>query len=79
MSFSQPVLIIVDVLLALAALFSATFARFGHSGANITLFDSVTIYSMLVFVVVVLFSSHLMEVYDHGKNVRKREILINII
>ena len=79
MSFSQPVLIIVDVLLALAALFSAAFARFGHSDANVTLFDSVTIYSMLVFVVVVLFSSHLMEVYDHGKNVRKREILINII
>lgn len=69
------VLIVLDILLAVAALFSATFVRFGNIGP----LNSVTISTAFIFVIVVLFSSHLMDVYDHSKNIRKREIFINIV
>jgi sugar transferase (PEP-CTERM system associated) len=36
-------------------------------------------YTTFIFVVIVLFSSHLMEVYDLCKNVKKREIIVNIL
>lgn len=72
-------LIVIDAVLAVTALYSAMIARFGNyefvgnlSGAN-------TFYITIIFVVVVLFSSNLMEVYDLDKNTRKREIIINIL
>lgn len=73
------VLIVLDILLAVAALFSVAFVRLGNSEASFELSRAVTIYTTFVFVIVVLFSSHLMDVYDHSKNIRKREIFVNIL
>ena len=79
MTFNVTVLMILDALLAVAALAAAAVARFGYAEARLKAFDSVTIYTAAIFVVVVMFSAHLMEVYDLGKNIKKREILINVV
>jgi sugar transferase (PEP-CTERM system associated) len=79
MTFNVTVLIGFDALLAVAALFSAAVVRLGYVEVNHKLLDSTSIYTTIFFVVVMLFSSHLMEVYDLGKNVKKREIVINIL
>jgi sugar transferase (PEP-CTERM system associated) len=68
-----------DALLAILALFSAALVRFGIAETTFKLMKLHTLYTAAVFVMVVLFSSHLMEVYDRGKNIRKREIIINIL
>lgn len=79
MTFNVPALIIFDAVLAMSALLLAFAARFGYDEASRKLLDSATLYTTVIFVVVVLFSSHLMEVYDLGKNLKKREIVINIL
>lgn len=79
MTFNIAVLIIVDIALAVAALFCAAAARFGYVELNNMFLDSITWYTTIIFVVVLLFSAHLMEVYDQGKNAKKREIAINIL
>lgn len=79
MTFSTTILITFDALLAIAALFSAAVARFGYAEFSQKLLESATIYMTILFVLAVLFSSHLMEVYDLLKNVKKREIAINIV
>jgi sugar transferase (PEP-CTERM system associated) len=79
MKFNATVLIVLDVILAIAALFSAAVVRFGYAEVREQLFDISTMYTVVIFVAVVLFSSHLMEVYDLGKNIKKREIVINIL
>ncbi|MEI6703461.1 MAG: TIGR03013 family XrtA/PEP-CTERM system glycosyltransferase, partial [Deltaproteobacteria bacterium] len=79
MAFNFTVLIIIDALLAIAAVFSAAVLRLGYLEFSQKLYESSTIYSALVFVLIVLFSSHLMEVYDPTKNGKKREIVVNIL
>jgi sugar transferase (PEP-CTERM system associated) len=72
------ILILIDALLAVSALLMAAMARFGQNEVSQKLLDSSTLLTALIFVVVVLFSSNLMEAYDLGKNVRKREIFVNV-
>ncbi len=79
MTFNLIVFIALDALLALVALYSAAVVRFGYAEISLKLSDSATIFTTFIFVVVVLFSSHLMETYDLAKNVRKREIAVNIV
>jgi len=78
MAFNAKFLIIVDALLAVTALFAATVARYEYVEVSRKLLNSSTIYMFAMFVIAVLFSSHLMEVYDQNKNVKKREIIINV-
>jgi sugar transferase (PEP-CTERM system associated) len=79
MRFNATLLIAFDALLAIAALFIAAIVRFGIAEVHQKIFDTATLYTTAIFVVVMLFSSHLMEVYDPGKNVKKREIIVNIL
>lgn len=79
MTFNLTIFIALDAILATAALFLAAVARFGYVEISQKLFDSGTLFTAAIFVVIVLFSSHLMEAYDLGKNVRKREIVVNIL
>jgi len=79
MTFNLTVLIAFDAVLAVAALIAAALARFGYAEVSQQLLDSSTMYTAAIFVVIVLFSSHLMEVYEPGKNVKKREIIVNIL
>lgn len=79
MKFNATILIVLDVFLAVVALFLAYMLRFSPAEIRQQQLESATIYTTVIFVVVVLFSSHLMEVYDPGKNVKKREIAVNIV
>jgi sugar transferase (PEP-CTERM system associated) len=79
MKFSATILIAFDALLTVVALFSAAVARFGYDEVSQKILHSDTIYTAFIFVVVIMFSSHLMEVYDPGKNVNKRNIVINVV
>lgn len=72
------ILVIIDIMLAVMALFSGAVVRLGYSEAFMQ-FDRKNLIVMVFFVVIVLFSSHLMEVYDLDKNVRKREVLANLL
>jgi len=72
-------LILIDALLAFAAFYSAAIVRLGYFETSHTLYNARGLAIAGFFAVVSIFSSQLMEVYDVGKNVRKREILINII
>lgn len=72
-------LILIDAVLAVAALYSAMLARLGKFEIAGILYDVQTLYITAVFVAVILFSSNLMEAYDLDKNIRKREIVVNIL
>lgn len=78
MKLNAAILMVVDCVLALAALAIVAVTRFGLAGAGTKALDLSAMVSTVVFVVIVLFSSHLMEVYDLRKKTKKREILINI-
>ena len=79
MTFREVILIFVDAILAAVSLFAAAAARFGL--AEVTRSNELlsTISILCIFIIVILFSSHLMEVYAFEKNTKKREILINIL
>ncbi|MDD2850417.1 MAG: TIGR03013 family PEP-CTERM/XrtA system glycosyltransferase [Desulfuromonadaceae bacterium] len=79
MASNVTTLITLDALLAVAAFFSAMAVRLGYFETGWNQLEPVKIYSTLIFTAVVLFSSHLMEVYDLSKNTRKREIIVNIL
>ncbi|MDD2898168.1 MAG: TIGR03013 family PEP-CTERM/XrtA system glycosyltransferase [Desulfuromonadaceae bacterium] len=79
MTFSATTLIIFDAVLAIAAMISALLVRFGTSEASQKLLETSTLNTAVIFVIVVIFSSHLMEVYDPAKNSKKREIVVNIL
>lgn len=79
MTFNATTLIIFDAALAISSLFTALLVRFGYSEVSQKMLESETIYTAVIFVLVVLFSSHLMEVYDPSKNIKKREIIVNIL
>ena len=68
-----------DAVLAVAALLAAIAVRFGNADIGGKLSDSVTLVTMVIFVVAVIFSSHLMEVYDESKNLKKREVVVNVL
>lgn len=72
-------LIVVDAFLAVAALYAAAVLRIGHSGVTGKLHEFTTTFSTVVFLTVILFSAHLMEVYDFARNSKRREVLINIL
>lgn len=73
------ILILVDAGLAVAALFAAIVLQISESEVTEALHDVQLLYVTVIFVVVILFSSNLMDAYDLDKNVRKREIFINVI
>lgn len=73
------ILIAIDAALAVTSLFTAAAMRFGYFEVTQNLLKSTTIYTIFVFVLVLLFSAHLMEVYEFSRNTKKREILINIL
>ncbi|HIJ88115.1 MAG TPA: TIGR03013 family PEP-CTERM/XrtA system glycosyltransferase [Desulfuromonadales bacterium] len=79
MTVNLTILILLDAILAVGALFLTAAARLGYSEISQKLSDFNTIFTAVIFVVLVLFSAHLMEVYDLGKNIRKREIVVNIL
>jgi len=77
---TMAILVLVDILLIILAFFSAAFVRLGYAEASHVLFNEHNFLILLTaFVSIVLFSSHLMEVYDLDKNVRKREIFVNML
>lgn len=79
MLFRITLLIVIDAVLAVAALYSAMLVRLGDFEITWNLYNVNSIYISVVFVFVILFSSNLMEGYDLDKNIRKREIIINIL
>ncbi len=79
MNFHGIILMGFDALLAVIALFSAALARFGYAEVTGKLHETETSFTIAIYVLVVLFSSHLMETYDFDKNIKKREIIINIL
>ncbi len=70
--------IVIDAMLAIVALFSAATVRLGYYHVSQRLFEPATIYLAIIVIVVLLFSSYLMEVYDQNKNLTKRALIINI-
>ncbi len=79
MTFNEVILILFDLVLAVAALLSAVMTQFSSVELIEKFQGGDSIYSVLIYVLIILFSSHLMEVYDLDKNYRKREIIINIL
>lgn len=79
MSLRWLIPILVDVLLALIALYSAAVARFGYSEVAERLSETSTFFTAFIFVMAILFASHLMDTYDSDRNTRKREIFINTL
>jgi sugar transferase (PEP-CTERM system associated) len=79
MKFNATILIAFDVILTIFSLLSAAIVRLGYDEVIHNLFNSATIYMTFIFVVIVMFSSHLMEVYDPGKNVNNRNIIVNVV
>lgn len=78
MTFNAPLLICIDMVLGLVAFLSALMARFDYAEVSQKLSSFNTLYTVAIFISVLLFSSHLMEAYDPSKNVKKRQIIINI-
>jgi len=79
MNFRWLILIIVDVLLAVGTLYSAAVVRLGYTEVSNKLLDPSTFITAVIFVVAILFASHLMDTYDFDRNTRKREICINTL
>jgi sugar transferase (PEP-CTERM system associated) len=79
MVFREAILILVDIILAAVALLTAVVSRFDATDFPSSVDRLTTSISLSLFVIIILFSSHLMEVYAFEKNTRRREILINIL
>lgn len=79
MSLRWIILIIIDVLLALTALYSAAVIKLGYSEVADKLPEVSTYFTAVIFVIAILFTSHLMDTYDFDRNTRKREIFINTL
>jgi len=79
MVFREVILILVDIILAAVALLTAAVGRFGVTEFSDSVDGLTTAVSLSLFIAIILFSSHLMEVYAFEKNTRRREILINIL
>lgn len=72
-------LIFVDALLAFCALYLAALLRFGTTEVAARMAEMKTVYTACAFVLIIVFSSHLMEVYEFSRNTKKREVLINVL
>lgn len=79
MTFRWMILIFFDAALAVTALYAAAVLRFGNLEVSQKLTEFKSIYTAAVFILVALFSAHLMEVYELARNTKKREVLINIL
>ena len=79
MTFRWVILIAGDAAVAVTALYAAAVLRLGNSEVTQKLLELKTIYTACIFILVVLFSAHLMEVYEFARNTKKREVLINIL
>lgn len=79
MTLRWVILITGDAALAVTALYAAAVMRLGQPEVTQKLPDFTTIYTSCVFILAILFSAHLMEVYEFARNTKKREILINIL
>jgi sugar transferase (PEP-CTERM system associated) len=74
----QIFLILGDVLMAILAIYSGLFLRFGEqTGSSIT--SELIVIKIVVFVAVTLFASFLLELYNFDKNSTKKEIASHII
>ena len=71
------ILISGDAIFSVIALFSGSLLRFGSSVQKAYLFDLKGL-KVYTFMVILLFSSHLLEIYDYEKYSGKKEILIRI-
>ena len=78
MAFYGIILVAVDALLAVIALLTSALLRFGRDEVSAYCNGSQAAYMLIILVWSIIFSSHLMEVYDLDKSKRKREIFINI-
>ncbi|HBG07903.1 MAG: glycosyl transferase [Geobacteraceae bacterium GWC2_58_44] len=72
-------MLIIDALLALAALFSAAVLRFGSLSSSEEWQAGQGPKVFAIFVMVVLFSSYLMEVYTLARESRKQDILVTCL
>lgn len=79
MAFRLIILILGDSALALTALYTAAMARLGQAELAYELYEIRTIYTVIAYVLIIIFSAHLMEVYEFSRNIKKREVLINIL
>jgi sugar transferase (PEP-CTERM system associated) len=79
MSLRWLILITIDVLLALVALYSAAVVRLGYSEVIDKQFETSAFFTAVIFVIAILFASHLMDTYDFSRNTKKREIFINTL
>ena len=73
------ILIAGDAILAAAALYSASVMILGNFEVSTKLPESATIVTTCVFILVILFSAHLMEAYDLRRNTKKSEVLLNVL
>lgn len=72
-------LIFVDALLAAGALYFSALLRFGTTELAERMAETKTLYTACAFVLIIIFSAHLMEVYEFSRNTKKREVLVNIL
>jgi len=78
MSFRLLIQLLLDVVVATAAIYAAFVVRPVHIGADGELYR-LTGMASLAFVAVMLFSSFLMDVYARGGKLKKREILTRVL
>ncbi len=78
MKFRLTILITVDVIVAIAALYSALFTRFGYyAGVGRYFISNYQI--PFILIVTVLTVSYLTESYNPANNIKKRELLVNVV
>lgn len=70
-------LILGDALLAIAAIYSGLFLRLGVDAGSSTIYELIEI-KTAIFVVVVLFTSFILDLYNLDKNYAKKEIAAHI-
>lgn len=72
-------LIFIDAVLAVVALYFSALMRLGADELAGSVAEVKTLYTVSAFILIILFSSHLMEVYELSRNTKKREVLINVL
>ena len=72
-------LIFIDAVLAVVALYFSALIRLGADELAGKLAEVKTVYTVCAFILIILFSSHLMEAYEFSRNTKKREVLVNIL
>lgn len=73
------ILIAVDVALAIIALYTATLVLLGASEVRVNEGELATFVTTCVFILVIVFSAHLMEAYEFTRNTKKMEVLVNVL